>query len=403
MRAPCFHPTWRSRPSLAQPLAHRNLAPHPAPCPATGRLRQLARPSGRALAAPRARPSRPLPARRPSPSPRRCAGRGSARGGATPAKAGSSAQGWRGAGRPGALSVGRACLSCPGARRPGLPPVAAQTKKGEGEGEGTALSDEVMKPKVKGLLAELYNTKDVKEGLTCVRWAPGRARACQGQAEPPLCILGRWHASQPNVSRTASCWSDGLCWRAGCSRRRLCHLPIVRYRACPCASVLPLPFPWPAHPFKPPHPAPSFPSRELVEAGASVPSMLEFLLTASLEGKGTDWDMLGQLLRQCAEEKVLKVRDAPHMPLPLLCTPGKTGRHLECCARRGPRTWCSTKQRLPPVGAPCTCGMASATTNQHVFPSAPLPCSPPMWRRARGSCWTSWTTSRWMCPKRRCR
>lgn len=47
--------------------------------------------------------------------------------------------------------------------------------------------------------------------------------------------------------------------------------------------------------------------RELVEAGAEVPAMFEFLLTSSLEAKGTDWDMLGQLLRQCAEESVLKV------------------------------------------------------------------------------------------------
>lgn len=52
--------------------------------------------------------------------------------------------------------------------------------------------------------------------------------------------------------------------------------------------------------------------RELLEAGAEVPSMFEVLLTASLEGKGTDWDMLGQLLRQCAEEKLLKVRAPPH-------------------------------------------------------------------------------------------
>lgn len=62
-----------------------------------------------------------------------------------------------------------ACEPCAAPADPCCRPVVAQAKKPE----GGALSEEAMKSKAKSLLAELYNTKDVKEGLTCVRWAPG--------------------------------------------------------------------------------------------------------------------------------------------------------------------------------------------------------------------------------------
>lgn len=51
-----------------------------------------------------------------------------------------------------------------------------------------------------------------------------------------------------------------------------------------------------------------FSCRELVEAGAAVPSLLEVLLTHSLETKGTDWDMLHALLRSAVEDKAVQVR-----------------------------------------------------------------------------------------------
>lgn len=45
-----------------------------------------------------------------------------------------------------------------------------------------------------------------------------------------------------------------------------------------------------------------------MEAGADVPSLLEVLLTHSLETKGTDWDMLHALLRSAVEDKAVQVR-----------------------------------------------------------------------------------------------
>lgn len=39
-----------------------------------------------------------------------------------------------------------------------------------------------------------------------------------------------------------------------------------------------------------------------------MPSLLEVLLTHSLETKGTDWDMLHALLRSAVEDKAVQVR-----------------------------------------------------------------------------------------------
>lgn len=94
---------------------------------------------------------------------------------------------------------------------------AREQEESEAKSAAGGLDDEQMRSKAKGLLAELYNTKDAKEGLTCVK--------------------------------------------------------------------------------------------ELVEAGADVPSLLEVLLTHSLETKGTDWDMLHALLRSAVEDKAVQAAD----------------------------------------------------------------------------------------------
>lgn len=57
-----------------------------------------------------------------------------------------------------------------------------------------------MKAKTKGLLAELYNTKDLKEGLTSVRWAQRAAKPRLGPAASPrghrLLLFTAWNRSQ---------------------------------------------------------------------------------------------------------------------------------------------------------------------------------------------------------------
>ncbi len=48
--------------------------------------------------------------------------------------------------------------------------------------------------------------------------------------------------------------------------------------------------------------------RDLVDRGADVAALFEGVVNSSLEGKGTDWDVLGAVLGAACEEGVLQVR-----------------------------------------------------------------------------------------------
>ncbi len=48
--------------------------------------------------------------------------------------------------------------------------------------------------------------------------------------------------------------------------------------------------------------------RELLDAGAEVATLFDVLLMESLEGKRTNWEWLGAVLRSCVEQKLLPVR-----------------------------------------------------------------------------------------------
>ena len=141
-----------------------------------------------------------------------------------------------------------------------------------------------------------------------------------------------------------------------------------------CSHSLPAPASTPAS-------APSS-HRELTELGAELAAVFELMLLRSLEGKGTKWELLATLLRACLEKSLLQV--------------GGVGWGGGCGAVGGggmlDRPSCIRLPEPPRIRF-ITAGLCCTA----------LGCRPLTWRRARGGCWTSWTTWPWMCPRRRSR